>query len=408
VQGSIANGSFLYEDGSMTDFNYTSESDSLVGTSGDDTIRLELLEPGHVGAINGGQGFDVIAIEFHSRIEGLDIVNVERLEGYYIHATIGQLSGFEEIVSSGILYLSGPGGSIDRAGTYQGRIDNIDARDLTSALTFHSDFLDRSGDFDVIGSRFGDTLISTGATVFDGRGGDDYMRVDGQGILRGGAGRDTLIGGLGNDFLKGGWGDDSMAGGTGDDRYTVDARDDVVVENANEGIDTVRSSISYALGDNVENLTLIGGKWRWGDGNELDNELTGNYNRNVLSGMAGNDTLDGRGGADTLWGGAGDDSFVISGPLNGRNVDTIKDFGNGNDVIVLASSSFTALDTGALDAAAFEVGDGVAHAAAARILYNQATGALSYDADGLGGADAVEFAFVKLGLTLSADDFQVI
>jgi Ca2+-binding RTX toxin-like protein len=257
------------------------------------------------------------------------------------------------------------------------------------------------------GTKFDDVMTGgRGGCWFRGGAGNDA--VTGDGVLYGDSGADTLVGGVGSDTLNGGWGDDSMAGGAGDDRYTVDARDDVVTENANEGIDTVRSSISYALGDNVENLTLIGGKWRWGDGNELDNELTGNYNRNVLSGMAGNDTLDGRGGADTLWGGAGDDSFVISGPLNGRNVDTIKDFGNGNDVIVLSSSSFTALDAGALDAAAFEAGDGVAHSAEARILYNQSTGALLYDADGVGGADAVQFAFVKPGLSLSATDFDVV
>jgi Ca2+-binding RTX toxin-like protein len=112
--------------------------------------------------------------------------------------------------------------------------------------------------------------------------------------------------------------------------------------------------------------------------------------------------------APLLCRGTGDDSFVISGPLNGRNVDTIKDFGNGNDVIVLSSASFTALDVGALDPAELDVGNGLAHATASRILYNQSTGALCYDADGLGGADAVEFALVKPGLTLSADDFQVV
>ena len=39
-------------------------------------------------------------------------------------------------------------------------------------------------------------------------------------------------------------------------RYFVDDSGDVVTENANEGIDTVQSSVDYTLSANVENLTL--------------------------------------------------------------------------------------------------------------------------------------------------------
>jgi len=72
------------------------------------------------------------------------------------------------------------------------------------------------------------------------------------------AGNDTLTGNAGNDTLDGGTGIDTMAGNAGDDIYIVDNTGDVVTENVDEGIDTVRSSVDYILGANVENLTLTG------------------------------------------------------------------------------------------------------------------------------------------------------
>jgi hypothetical protein len=45
-----------------------------------------------------------------------------------------------------------------------------------------------------------------------------------------------------------------MAGGAGDDSYVVDDAGDVVVELANEGVDSITSKISLVLGDNIERL----------------------------------------------------------------------------------------------------------------------------------------------------------
>ncbi len=87
--------------------------------------------------------------------------------------------------------------------------------------------------------------------------------------------------------MDGGVGNDTMIGGTGNDTYYVDNTGDVVTENASEGTDTVNSSITYTLGNNVENLTLTGTSAISGTGNTLDNYLIGNSAVNTLTGVPG-------------------------------------------------------------------------------------------------------------------------
>ncbi|MGO6944871.1 calcium-binding protein, partial [Rhizobium johnstonii] len=75
-------------------------------------------------------------------------------------------------------------------------------------------------------------------------------------VITGGVGADSLAGAAGNDILIGGSGADKMSGGMGDDVYVVDIATDIVIENANEGTDTVQTAlVGYTLGNNVENLT---------------------------------------------------------------------------------------------------------------------------------------------------------
>ncbi len=120
-----------------------------------------------------------------------------------------------------------------------------------------------------------------------------------------------LTGNTGNNTLDGGAGNDAMSGGAGNDIYIVDSISDTVTENANEGVDTVQSSVAFTLGTNVENLTLTGSSSVNGTGNTLDNYITGNTGANILTGGAGNDTLDGGTGTDTLVGGLGNDIYIV-------------------------------------------------------------------------------------------------
>ncbi len=158
---------------------------------------------------------------------------------------------------------------------------------------------------------YGDFRRAYGAATND-VGGDDR--------LYGGAGRDRLFGGVGNDLLDGGSGEDYLEGGKGDDIYIVDNANDKVVENVNEGHDTVIASCSYALGNEVEDLRLTEGGNFDAIGNALDNLLTG---------ISGDNLLDGGKGVDTMIGGRGNDTYVVDDVADkivenaGEGIDTV-------------------------------------------------------------------------------------
>lgn len=111
------------------------------------------------------------------------------------------------------------------------------------------------------------------------------------------------------DIIDGKTGIDFMFGKAGDDIYIVDNPFDLTIELAGQGKDTVESSAtSYTLGNNLENLNLIGNGIS-GKGNALNNYIYGNKLNNFLDGSAGDDYLSGEGGNDNLIGGAGKDDL---------------------------------------------------------------------------------------------------
>jgi len=167
----------------------------------------------------------------------------------------------------------------------------------------------------------------------------------------------TITGNGAANTLNGGAGADTMIGGAGNDTYVVDNILDVIVEQKDEGIDLVQSSVSYILSKNIENLTLTGTAAINATGNSLNNEIRGNSGSNsligggegiqylsggngddtltiefsvsstfmYLNGGAGNDTLKGAESLDYLTGGTGSDIFIFD-ETAGINIDEIADF----------------------------------------------------------------------------------
>jgi Ca2+-binding RTX toxin-like protein len=186
-------------------------------------------------------------------------------------------------------------------------------------------------------------------------------------------GDDILVGLTGDDLLDGGPGADTMFGGFGNDIYIVDNAGDLVGEWLNtDGIDLVKSSVTYSLNGStfslpgisgaannaaaalpviglgleylpylaltlldltpqfIENLTLTDDGPDLnidGTGNALDNVIDGNSGNNKLYGLGGNDTIRGLNGDDTIYGGEGDDN------LNGNVGNDLLYGDQGNDTV---------------------------------------------------------------------------
>ena len=151
----------------------------------------------------------------------------------------------------------------------------------------------------------------------------------------------------GNETLNGGAGIDTLIGGLGDDIYVVDTTTDTITELANEGIDTIQSSVSFSLSNiaNVENLTLLETMAINGTGDALNNAITGNSAANILTGG---------GGKDTLIGGLGSDRFNYKTLTDSllTNFDVITDFNANasNDLLLVTTARSTFTNAGAVAA----------------------------------------------------------
>ncbi|HJR31671.1 MAG TPA: cadherin-like domain-containing protein, partial [Pseudomonas sp.] len=212
--------------------------------------------------------------------------------------------------------------------------------------------VDAAGDVVVEANNAGDDLVQASISYTLGNNVERLTLIGSANINGvGNSLANTLIGNAGNNLLDGGAGTDSMAGGSGDDTYIVDKSGDSVSELADGGNDTVRVSLNYSLGANLENLELTGSSNLNGIGNALANRLTGNTGNNLLDGGTGDDFLAGRRGSDTYLYGTnyGNDVIDNSGGAN-ADVDTVQLVGlnsnnlsfvhAGNDLqmVVLATS----------------------------------------------------------------------
>lgn len=137
-------------------------------------------------------------------------------------------------------------------------------------------------------------------------------------------------------------------------------------------------------------------------GGPRDDVLRGRGGGDTLRGLAGDDRLKGGTGKDILDGGAGTDTLAGGkcrdvfhfGEATGSDAaDIVTDFRSGRDRIELDRDVFAALPAGPLDAGVFRAGK-TARDADDHILFERASGALRYDADGSGDGEAVVIAII--------------
>ena len=340
--------------------------------------------------------------------------------------TIESGNGDDEISGmEGEDYLDGgDGNDYLEGGDGNDRLEGAEGDDVVSAGAGDDIVYSGLGDDEVYGDEGkdklyledGDDYSEAGEghdSVFGGAGSDQMFGDAGNDKLDGGEGddeiggddgNDQLTGGAGHDVLEGGAGADKMAGGVGDDFYFVDAKKDSVTEKSGEGDDSVVSSISYVLGNHVENLFLYGDAGLAGTGNKLDNYLCGTDQ---------DDTLNGKEGQDLLEGGLGNDVFVFDTKLSATtNVDSIDDFVSGQDSIRLSKKIFAKLSIGTLSdddllitslgEDEMDFGESEAH-----FIYDQITGELYFNTDGAGSAVAVVFAILTGQPELTASDIVI-
>ena len=107
------------------------------------------------------------------------------------------------------------------------------------------------------------------------------------------------------------------------------------------------------------------------------------------------------------------DTFVFD-TKQKKNVDTITDFERAYDQIFLDDAFFKGLGKGTPEGTPIKKSmfaankDGEATSDDAQIVYETDTGKLYYDADGIGGKKAVQFAVLENAPKLTFKDFEII
>ena len=396
--------------------------DSLFGDAGDDLFWVSgaFGAPPSSGVISGGAGVDTLQtnIQFvvdlaagtaQSGSASFAVTSIERVQ-------VAAWHGYQSTVRGG-----------------------------TTAETFSVNPLFNDGSVGVVfeGGGGSDTLLgSNGQDALLGDEGDDR--------LEGGAGADILSGGLGNDLLDGGEGADTASYAAAAAGVSVSLASTAAQNTLGDGIDTLTnienvtgSAFDDTLLGNLQSNVIRGGGgsdlvyggagadqllgedgndalYGGADGDTLsggagDDELQGETGNDRLFGGLGddliygnedNDTLYGEDGADVLLGGTGADIFAYASSSDGG--DLIADFVGGSDSIMVRASGFGG---GLAEGVAVTLRTGAAPSAigtGGQFLYNTGSGALSWDADGVGAQAAVLIATLAGAPLLSASDIVVV
>ncbi len=253
--------------------------DTIHGGSGNDTIE------GGRGAdvMVGGGGSDTYVVD-----NPADVIVENPEEGTdAIIASISYMLGasVENLTLTGWDNLEGAGNELDNVIISNNGVNTLIGGDGNDTFVIHH-ALDRivetsTGGIDTV---FADVSYAIAENV-------EVLILIGTANLDavGNADDNTLIGNTGNNRFDGGIGADTLEGGAGNDTYIVDNAGDLLIEESNNGTDSVIAGVSYALSANVENLTLSGSADLAGIGNELDNIIVSNFGVDALTGGDGND-----------------------------------------------------------------------------------------------------------------------
>ena len=200
-----------------------------------------------------------------------------------------------EMDSNGSTAGASAANTLTNTGTITGNNHGVEIGSVVDAVTR----IFNSGTIAFSGQEPGDAIEALSAS--------GAVQIENTGTIIG----DVVLGG-GDDIINSRHGAifGQVRGRAGDDTYIVDDPDIALVELDGEGTDLVKAASSFTLGDNFENLTLLGGGNHRGVGNDLANTITGNPGDNVLGGRLGDDTVSGGDGDDLLYGGGGSDSLV--------------------------------------------------------------------------------------------------
>ena len=400
-----------YINAGMGDDNITGSNvgDFLVGGAGNDTINGLggndiVLAGGGNDTVNGGDGDDVMTGGAGADAliggNGMDTANYDdNLGAVFINLNSGQGFGNAAQGDTFVSIENVTGSSFNDTLIGNGSVNVLrgNAGNDTLIGGLGADVLE--GGLGIDTASYEDNQGSVFVNLNTGRGfnnaaeGDTYSGIEN---LTGTAFADFFIGDGGVNVLDGGAGNDILIGGLAGDTLIGGAGIDTASYEDNQGSVFVNLDIGRGFNNAAEGDTYSG----------IENVIGGAF-ADFFIGDSGANVLNGRGGSDTLIGGGGADVFAFDTALGSSNVDTIRDFLRGTDIIQLDDSIFTALRPGALASSAFTTGT-AATTADHRIIYDQNTGALSYDADGSGSGTAIQFATVATNLNLAGSDFVII